>query len=232
MWKSGIKNYMTCLYAFSSTCLVHTSKPLGDAIRHRRGGDLVVLQRPPPIHQYQQNNAEVDSSKQYRSKNPVWRHLKTFWKYFMSFIFEICIMNSFLLWLNTPGIAKPIKHYSLIDFSLDIAQCLIGDFSCRKRLRKVQPHGPSVSRAGISRHINVKLVGKNRRCRWCSSHGQRYETILGCNICNISLCRGACFQMYHIHHQLRTCLRFTWFCVITVLSLYSVILLCIHCMYM
>lgn len=139
-----------------------------------------------------------------RSKNPVGRPSKKFWKYFMNFIFEISIINSFLLWLNTPGTAKPTKHYSLNDFSLDIAQCLIGDFSsdCRKRLRKVQPHGPSVSRAGISRHASVKLGEKKRRCRWCSSQGQRHETIFGCNIRNIYLCRGTCFQMYHIHNQL------------------------------
>lgn len=181
-----------------------TSNPLGDepAIRHRRGGDLVVLQRPPPIQHYQQNYSGVDRSQQYRSKNPVGRPSKKFWKYFMNFIFEISIINSFLLWLNTPGTAKPTKHYSLNDFSLDIAQCLIGDFSSRKRLRKVQPRGPSVSRAGISRHANVKLGEKKRRCRWCSSQGQRHETISGCNICNIYLCRGACFQMYHIHNQL------------------------------
>lgn len=43
-----------------------TSNPLGDepAIRHRRGGDLVVLQRPPPIQHYQQNYSGVDHSQQ------------------------------------------------------------------------------------------------------------------------------------------------------------------------
>lgn len=95
------------------------------------GGDLVVLQRPPPIQHYQQNYSGVDRSQQYRSKNPVGRPSKKFWKYFMNFIFEISIINSFLLWLNTPGTAKPTKHYSLNDFSLDIAQYLIGDFSSR-----------------------------------------------------------------------------------------------------
>lgn len=166
---------------FQVHVLSTTSNPLGDepAIRHRRGVDLVVLQRPPPIQHYQQNYSGVDRSQQYRSKNPVGRPSKKFWKYFMNFIFEISIINSFLLWLNTLGTAKPTKHYSLNDFSLDIAQCLIGDFSSRKRLRKVQPHGPSVSRAGISRHANVKLGEKKRRCRWCSSQGQRHETIFG-----------------------------------------------------
>lgn len=121
----------------------------------------------------------------------------------MNFIFEISILNSFILWLNILGTAKPTKHYSLNDFSLDIAQCLIGGFLSPKKLRNVQPHGPSVSRAGISRHANVKLGGKKkRRCRWCSSQRQRHETIFDCNICNIYLCRGACFQMYHIHNQL------------------------------
>lgn len=67
-----------------------TSNPLGDepAIRHRRGGDLVVLQRPPPIQHYQQKYSGVDRSQQYRSKNPVGRPSKKFWKYFMNFIFE------------------------------------------------------------------------------------------------------------------------------------------------
>lgn len=80
----------------------------------------------------------------------------------MNFIFEISILNSFILWLNILGTAKPTKHYSLNDFSLDIAQCLIGGFLSPKKLRNVQPHSPSVSRAGISRHANVKLGGKKR----------------------------------------------------------------------
>lgn len=135
-------------------------------------------------------------------KESGWKTLKKFWKYFMNFIFEISIINSLLLWMNTPGTAKLTKHYSLNDFSLDIAHCLIGDFSSRKGLQQVQPRGRSVSRAGISRHMSVKLGEKKRRCRWCSSQGQRHETIFGCNVCNIYLCRGACFQMYHIHNQL------------------------------
>lgn len=137
-------------------------------------------------------------------KESCWKTLKEILEVLYEFHIWNSIINSFLLWLKTPGTAKPTKHYSLIqnDFSLDIAQCLIGDFSSRKRLRKVQPHGPSVSRAGISRHASVKLGEKKRRCRWCSSQGQRHKTVFGCNICNIYLCRGACFQMYHIHNQL------------------------------
>lgn len=47
-----------------------TSNPLGDepAIWHRRGGDLVVLQRPPPIQHYQHNYSGVDRSQQYNQR--------------------------------------------------------------------------------------------------------------------------------------------------------------------
>lgn len=129
-----INQYMSC---------TTTSNPLGDepAIRHR-WWSCSSSGSSSNTH-YQQNYSGVDRSKQYRSKNPVGRPSKKFWKYFMNFIFEISIINSFLLWLNTPGTAKPTKHYSLNEFSLDIAQCLMGDFSSRKRLWKVQPHGAS-----------------------------------------------------------------------------------------
>lgn len=90
-----------------------SSKQDNPVIRHRRSGDLVVLQRHPPIQHNPQNNFGVDRFQQYRSKNPVGIPYTQFWKYFMNIKIEVCILNSFLSWLKTPGTAEPSKNYSL-----------------------------------------------------------------------------------------------------------------------
>ena len=44
-----------------------------------------------------------------------------YWKYFMHFILEVCLVNAFLVWQAPPNVSKPRKHYSLSDACSDIA---------------------------------------------------------------------------------------------------------------
>ena len=100
-----------------------TSDPMGDGPTHRRvpGGCHVLIQPPPVVGHYQENYYGVDRAMQYRSKCPVGRQSCKYWKYFMNFIIEVCLVNTFLLWQATPGVTKPRKHYSLSEALVDIA---------------------------------------------------------------------------------------------------------------
>ena len=180
-----------------------TSDPLGDgpAQRRIRGGDVIIIPRPPAVEHYQKNYYGVDRTQQYRSKNPVGRPSKKFWKYLVNFIFEISLINAFLLWVETPGTRKPTKHFSMVDFNLYIAEKLIGDFSSRRR-STINKH-EIISVANIHRHICAKLIRPRGRCKHCTLEGRRSDTYFGCSVCNVHLCRGACFQAYHVHHHLQ-----------------------------
>ena len=161
---------------------------------------MVVIQRPPVADLYQKNYCGVDRSQQYRSKNPIGRPSKKFWKYFMNFILEISMINSFLLWSATPGTVKPTSHFSLNDYMVQVAECLVGDFSSRKRAR-VALQG-CVTAAGAARHVVTKMDGLKKRCKWCYMNLSRHETVYGCATCDVHLCRGGCFQSYHLHYLL------------------------------
>ncbi|XP_062593965.1 piggyBac transposable element-derived protein 4-like [Saccostrea cucullata] len=181
-----------------------TSDPLGDgpAQRKVRGGGVIVIQRPPAVELYQENYYGVDRTQQYRSKCPVGRPSKKFWKYLVNFIFEISLINTFLLWLETPDTKKPTKHFSMIDSNLAIAEKLIGDFSSRKRAPSTERGFPCISVASIDRHISTKLTRPRGKCKQCTQNGRRSDTFFGCSICNVHLCRGACFQAFHANHNL------------------------------
>lgn len=144
----------------------------------------------------------VDRTQQYRSKCPVGRPSKKFWKYLVNYIFEISLINTFLLWIETPGTRKPTKHFSMVDCNLSIAEKLIGDFSSRKRAPSCGRGVAGISVANINRHISTKLTRPRGRCKQCKKNGRRSDTFFGCSICNVHLCRGACFQAYHTYHHL------------------------------
>lgn len=181
-----------------------TSDPLGDgpAQRRVRGGGVIIIQRPPAVEHYQQHYYGVDRTQQYRSKCPVGRPSKKFWKYLVNYIFEISLINTFLLWFETPGTRKPTKHFSMVDCNLSIAEKLIGDFSSRKRAPSCGRGVAGISVANINRHISTKLTRPRGRCTQCKKNGRRSDTFFGCSICNVHLCRGACFQAYHTYHHL------------------------------
>lgn len=181
-----------------------TSGPFGDgpAQRRIRGGGVIIIQRPPAVEYYQQHNYGVDRTQQYRSKCPVGRPSKKFWKYLINYIFEIFLINTFLLQFETPGTRKPTKHFSMVDCNLSIAEKLTDDFSSRKRTPSCGRGVASISVANINRHISTKLTRPRGRCKQCKKNGRRSDTFFGCSICNVHLCRGACFQAYHTYHHL------------------------------
>ena len=180
-----------------------TSDPMGEGPTHRRvpGGCHVLIQRPLVVGHYQENYYGVDRAMQYRSKCPVGRQSCKYWKYFMNFIIEVCLVNTFLLWQATPGVTKPRKHYSLSKALVDIAESLIGDYSSRKKDQYARAW--AVTAAGVTAHHSVKLEDRPRgKCKWCWRNGRRRDVVYGCDKCQVHLCQGACFQAYHQHAQL------------------------------
>lgn len=180
----------------SFTLQVHivstTSDPLGDGPTHRRvpWGEVILIQRSPAVAAYQENYYGVDRAMQYRSKCPIGRQSRRYWKFFMNFI----------LWKMTPGVVKPRKHYSLGDLHVDVAMSLIEDFSNRNQPMYLGKQ--LITAAGLSEHHSMKLERPRGRCKWCAKEGKRKDVVYGCDKCMVHLCQGACFQAYHVHNQL------------------------------
>lgn len=202
MWKKACYPFGKSSFTLQVHIVSTTSDPLGDGPTHRRvpGGEVILIQRPPAVAAYQENYYGVDRAMQYRSKCPIGRQSRKYWKYFMNFILEVALVNTFLLWKMTPGVVKPRKHYSLGDLHVDVAMSLIADFSNRKQPRHLGKH--LITAAGLSEHHSMKLDRPRGRCKWCAKEGKRKDVVYGCDKCMIHLCQGACFQAYHVHNQL------------------------------
>ncbi|KAJ8309780.1 hypothetical protein KUTeg_011645, partial [Tegillarca granosa] len=166
-----------------------TSNPVGDGpvIRKIRGGGEAEIMRPPPLEDYHKYMSGVDRNMQHRSKNPVGRPAKKYWKFLVNFILEECIINAFFIWKQTEGVNKPRAGYSF----------WTNDFSSRKIAKSVPKSAtPAVP---LDRHQCVKLNRKRSTCKLCTKHDlkKRKETLFGCSACSVHLCRGLCFQLYH-----------------------------------
>ncbi|XP_069127706.1 piggyBac transposable element-derived protein 4-like [Argopecten irradians] len=171
--------------------------PVGDdpVVRRIPGGGAAEFNRPPTITQYQRYMGGVDRCMQHRAKNPVGRPAKKYWKYLLNFILELCLINAFQVWKETPGAtATKRTAYKLLDFRCDVATELIGGFTTRKLpMRLTAPVHPAAV------HTISRLDRKRSTCKWCTKHGEkrRRDTQFGCSMCDVHLCQGACFTSYH-----------------------------------
>lgn len=184
---------MMCI--FQVHLISTNSNPTGEGatLRRNRDGQHVEVSRPPPVENYHHFMGGVDRNNQLRAKTPVGRPAKKWWKYIFFFVINLCITNAFIVYKES-SVRQRKKRYTLLDFRVDVAKELIGQFSRRKMHCCVpQPD---------QRHRLIRVVGAKRRCRWCSKQQIRRETVYGCNSCNIHLCKNGCFVNYHSHHSL------------------------------
>ena len=134
---------------------------------------------------------------QYRAKQPVGRPSKKYWKFIVHFLLEIGVINSHILYKETP-VANLAKKSSLLNFTVELASLLIGGFSCRyKPTYRVRA---PITAAGLIDHREERLDRKRSNCKWCQNHAAAKKTKLvfsGCSTCSVHLCKGGCFQAYH-----------------------------------
>lgn len=125
---------------------------------------------------------------------------RKYWKYFMNFVLEVALVNTFFYLKMTLDVVKPTKHYYLCDLHVDIVNSLVTSISNRKQPRHIRK--PLITTAGLSEHHSIKLDRPRWRCKWCAKEGKRKDAIYWCDKCMVYLCQGTCFQVYHVHHQL------------------------------
>ena len=139
--------------------------------------------RPIVINNYNTFMGGVDKSDQYRSYYSVWRAGKKWWRYIIVVLYEL-------------GSGEQLHR-------ADVAKGLRNGFTSRK-----QRHGRKgrsintldVSVHSMGHHKLVRIKGRKRICRFCSSSGVKtpagrsVETSYMCEFCDIPLCRGkGCF---------------------------------------
>ncbi|XP_062874387.1 piggyBac transposable element-derived protein 4-like [Trichomycterus rosablanca] len=158
------------------------------------------IARPLPLLLYQENMRGVDLCDQLRECYQVGRPCKKWWRYFLWFYVNLCIVNAYIILRESRSGAPPPgfngKEFTQRHFRVRLAQQLIGDYQGARGMERAarKRHADSPLEYG---HRLERMSERSRRCRNCTNKGLRHESVFGCRVCNVHLCRGGCFSEFH-----------------------------------
>jgi hypothetical protein len=173
----------------------------GDATsvsRRQKDGSSKDVPCPESIKLYNQFMNGVDHADQLRATYNTARKTLKWWKYLFFFLFDVAIVNSYLLMrestnheIQTKGNRTRVR--TQMEFRMNLAHQMLGGFiSKRKRQAEVQePAQPN-------QHHWPTIMPKKRTCKQCATKKKnRTEPTSGCEKCNVNLC-VKCFKPYHV----------------------------------
>ena len=119
------------------------------------------------------------------------------WKYIFWYFVHTTKENAYILYCKT-STRQTKKKDAHLDFQLKIAMGLIAGFSFRKRKAEAQLYIGHVRAANENYHENVNMGSKKgKKCKWHCMQQMRTETVYGCHLCNVHLCKYECHIAYH-----------------------------------
>lgn len=149
------------------------------------------------IIDYNQYMGGVDHNDQIRQYYSVRLKSRKFYKYIFWFLFDVTIVNTYILSHYIPTTSKTNLKY--IEFQTELARQLIGDYNSRKRSGR--PSLVPVTRHMSPQHYPVRA--KRSKCNHCYNTTQHLKyTFWWCDTCNKYLChtgdlQSDCFLTYH-----------------------------------
>lgn len=166
-------------------------------MRKQKDGTRKEITCPLVCARYNANMAGVDRSDQLRAQYSTTRKAKKWWRYLFWFLFDICVVNSFLCMRESANHVlqtrtKRERKRTQLEFRINLAEQLIGQYR-GPRKRKIPP---TVDQHGQG-HWPV-WSQKRGRCRLCSEQKKRHEVHVECTSCKLHLCiDNNCFFLYH-----------------------------------
>lgn len=163
-------------------------------VRRKKGdGSITDVTAPKAIVDYNMYMGGVDRGDQYRKYYQVRMKSRKSYKYIFWFLFEVCVLNSFVLYRYSPCISRNLTY---LDFRAELARQLIGEYCSRKRRgRPLSSSTPPPKRISVA-HFPCKT--KKGRCQHC----RKGWTVWFCGQCNKRLCHSGqkqsdCYLAYH-----------------------------------
>lgn len=169
----------------------------GQVLRRHKDGTQAAYSSPEACVAYNKHMGGVDLGDQHRGYYHVRMKSRKFYKYIASFLFDVSITNSFILYKTT----HPSSKMKSLQFREALAMELIGTYCSRKRAgRGIQSvrqfpllHFPS--------RIPGDTVHKRGRCALCATKKKRVDSQWFCKECNKWLCHTGyeddCFLLWH-----------------------------------
>ena len=164
-------------------------------IERRVRNEVVHIDQPENIFMYNKYINVVDKHDQLRMKYNIGQFSVKAWKYLLWFFINASIVNAYILYAQT-STQRTKKTYT--HFHFDVAHGLIAGFTSRKRQSNVLQHVRPEAITNDLTHEHVHLGVKSKRCKWhLMQKRPRRETVYGCKICNVHLCKDGCHLAYH-----------------------------------
>nr|XP_003706754.1 PREDICTED: piggyBac transposable element-derived protein 4-like [Megachile rotundata] len=175
--------------------------------RWKNNNDPVT--KPNIVLEYNNGMGGVDLQDSYLSSFALMRKYVKSYKKIFFYLADIALFNSYVLFCKKMDIAKS-KKFSFPKFRLDVAEQLlqavyIPDYKKRGTMSVGNtPNRLEATQWGhFPRNIPPTNAKKNpqRRCRVCTKHKRRSETVWECKKCLVPLHVPDCFERYHTLHD-------------------------------
>lgn len=177
------------------TSTAHDPTSMTSITRKKGNGSTVSISCPNAIVDYNKFMGGVDIGDQYCKYYQVRMKLRKAYKYIFWFLVEISILNAFILHRYSPS-TSTTKSVHYLDFRLQLAKELIGEYNSRKRLGRPPSHSVPLPKRVTTAHFPCKST--RGRCRHCKTG----HTVWFCTTCGVRLCHSGhkdndCFLQYH-----------------------------------
>ena len=171
--------------------------------RKQKDGSVCDVVCPSVIAAYNQYMGGVDMGDQYRGYYNVRTKSQKCYRYIFWFLFEVSLLNTYILQRYSPMACKAVITYK--DFRVSLAKSLIGTYNGRKRVGRPSTSARPPRRLRVS-HFPQKC--NTGRCHYCHTvyHKQRHTTWF-CQECGRKLCHTGvpttdCFLKFHVDNEL------------------------------
>ena len=153
--------------------------------RRQKTGSRVDVPCPEAVRLYNMFMAGVDKNDQLRGYYAVRTKSTKNYKYIFWFLFDVAIVNAFILYQRVPTVGKKL---TLKEFRVELAKRMIGTYNSRKyRGRPTTREAQSGARRRRMKLPHYPTRATQGRCRHCSStHGR--TTTWYCSECELRLC--------------------------------------------
>lgn len=203
----------------SSNC-----SPTGDTRvrRKEKDGSINHIPCPPSIIAYNKYMAGVDKADQMRGYYKVRSKSRKYYKYIFWFLFDCCVVNTFVLMKNFRLASDNTPNDGLKAFRMRLADRLIGGYNSRQRYTLPPAiHEVSINKSTpppiatkhhrqdstVEAHFPIK--GGHSRCAYCWNYKdhRHHESSIHCRGCGKAFCvvshdppgnGHSCFERYHV----------------------------------
>ena len=164
--------------------------------RKQKDGSIVQVPCPHAVMAYNQHMNGVDHADQLRATYSTARKSLKWWKYIFYFLFDICIVNAFILMkesVNHKLTSKTGREKCLTqkDFREKLAHQLLDRFNTKRK------RGSDIAETLTPVQHWPVIMPTKKTCKMCQKLKIRSERVTGCEQCKVNLCIP-CFKPYHV----------------------------------